>query len=335
MSSLKPSILVSPAYTTNNIDTQQAGWYQVSPNAGELALRVNYTDIGISGEIRLNVLDAPPKFQGYDGFEWVDFNSTQGPEGPPGQNFINAVNFNNLPSNTAASTEVPLASIFATTYINVGENLSNVNIRSLEGGTYDINSNLSSPSIILGQNSNVITISAQPLPYTWDFTEGKNTVSYLKNINSGWGENSRWVVQEGSEVVQGQAVRLTKDLSSSNIVIVPVTYSSLTIVNPFTTPFNMLGIATENASGGEFCVVCTKGITTALCTSNITTDFILTTEITTVGLDGIVGKDGGIFATTNIPTVDYIRAGYFLETSADISIENKILFYVDPKVQFG
>ena len=340
MSQMKPSIHVNPQYATNNIDTLLGGWYQISPNTSNIALRVSYSNIEMQGEIRLNTSTIPPVFQGNNGSAWVDFNALQGNIGLPGTDFTNAINFNNLGLSSNVPIEVPLASVFATTYANVAASISNVNIRSLEGGQYIVNSNLSIDSSILYQNSNIITITSQPLPYKWDFTGTQNTVSYLKNNpisdNSfySWGETSKWIVQNGMNITKGQAVRLTRDsVSSSNIVITPVSYSTLIGVNPFATPFNMLGIATETSSSGNTCIVCTKGITTALCTSNITSDFTLTTQVPFVGVNAIVGRDGGMFCTTNIPTVDYIRAGYFLESGIGASTNgNYILLYVDPKV---
>ena len=347
MSQLKPSILINPQYATNNVDTNQAGWYQLMPNASNLALRVNYSNIGLQGEIRLNNTTLPPVFQGNNGSAWVDFNAVIGPTGASGQDFTNAVNFNNLGSNTSVGSVVPLANIFATTYANVSAAISNVNIRSLQGGEYVINSNLTIDSIILTQNSNIITLNSQSIPYNWDFTSGisggnnstLNTVSNLKNASGdanfySWGETSNWIVQQGQTIVKGQAVRLTKDVSTSNIVITPLTYTTLTGLNPFVTPFNMLGIATQNASGGGICNVCTKGITTVLCTNSITSDFIQILSVSDVGLYGLVGKDGGIFCNTNIPTVDYIIAGYFLETGSIVN-GNYALFYVDSQVHIS
>ena len=337
MSQIKSTILVNPKITTNGIssDTQQAGWYQISPNSSNLALRVNNSNIGLSGEIQLNT--TANKFQGYNGTVWVDFNSTQGPTGAAGKDFTNAVNFNNLGSNTASGSIVSLGSVFSTTYANVSANISNVNIRSLKGGNYQFNSNLSVNSMVLSQNSNVITMTSQPLPYTWDFTNGKNTLSFLKNSSSdtpyyGWGETSNWIVQTGATVKKGQAVRLTRDsVSSTNIVITPITYTSLVGANQFTTPFNFLGIATQNVigNGNNSCVVCTKGVTTVLCTSNIASGFSPSTVIPFVGAPGIVGTDGGLFCNINQdPTVDYIKAGYFLESGSGLAINgNYVLFY--------
>lgn len=337
MSQIKSTILVNPKITTNGIssDTQQAGWYQVEPNSSNLALRVNNSNIGLSGEIQLNT--TANKFQGYNGSAWVDFNSTQGATGAPGKDFTNAVNFNNLGSSSESSSIVPLGSVFSTTFANVAANISNVNIRSLKGGNYQVNNNLSVNSMVLSQNSNVITMTSQPLPYTWDFTNGKNTLSYLKNSSSdtpyyGWGETSNWIVQTGATVNKGQAVRLTREsVSSTNIVITPITYTSLVGANQFTTPFNVLGIATQNVigNGNNTCIVCTKGVTTVLCTSNIASGFSPSTSIPFVGAPGIVGTDGGLFCNINQdPTVDYIKAGYFLESGSGLAVNgNYVLFY--------
>jgi hypothetical protein len=336
MSQLKQSLLVNPAYATNNLDTHKAGWYQIQPNNSNIALRVAYSNIGFNGEIRLNTTVSPAVFQGNNGSGWVNFNALTGPPGPRGEDFTNSVNFNNLTANTSPSSPVELGNIFSTTYANVAENISNVNIRSLQGSTYTINSNLSVNSISLTQNSNVITINSAPIPYKWNFTENHNTVSYLKNIGgNGWGETSKWIVKSGITVNRGQAVRLTKDLLTSNIVIIPITYTSLTSISPFSTPFNMLGIATETVSGGGICNVCTKGITTVKCnSSNITGDFIITDNVSDVGIQGIVSKDGYIFCNTRqFPTVSYIRAGYFLESGNVANNDNYCLFYVDPIVQ--
>lgn len=342
MSQLRPVININPAYATNNIDNDQAGWYQITPNSSNLALRVGTSNIGITGEIYFNSANVTPVFQGYDGTNWVNFNATVGPQGPPGQDFTNAVNFNNLGANTAPGVLITRAEIFATTYANVAASISNVNIRTLQSGSHTVNSNLAIQTMLLTQNSNVITMTNQPLPYTWDFSSGShNTLNYLKNVSSDsnyftWGDTSRWIVKQGSNITKGQAVRLTSDTSSSNIVITPVTYTSLAGIDPFNTPFNMLGIATQTATSGQSCYVCTKGITTVLCTNSVNpSEFIRSDGVPSVGLDGVVGKDGGIFHnTTSSPTVTYIRAGYFLEAGGSVAVHgNYALFYVDPQVR--
>lgn len=343
MSNLKPSILINPHYATNNLDTQQAGWYQIQPSSSNVALRVSNSNIGLSGEIRLNTKVYPNVFQGNTGYEWVSFNSTVGPEGPRGKDFTNVVNFNNLTLNTNPGQSVTLGNIFATSSANVAANISNVNIRSLQGSTYTINSNLTIDNISLTQNSNVITIHSTPVPYIWDFTDSHNTITYLKDSSSSgtpshsWGETSKWIVQYGQTVYKGQAVKLTKDTNTSNIVIAPLTYTTLTGINIFNTPFNMLGIATDTVSGGGSCNVCIKGITTVKCSnpSQVTNDFTRTDDVSNVGIPGLVGKDGFIFNNTQsqIPVI-YINAGYFLESGLGVSSNgNYALFYVNPVVQ--
>jgi len=335
MSKLIPTILTNPNYATNTLDTEKAGWYQIHPNSSNIALRLNYSNIGLNGEIRLNNTVSPAIFQGNNGSEWVTFNATQGIQGSPGQDFSNAVNFNNLGENAAVGQVVELGSIFESTSLNISQNLNNVNIRSLQGSSYVINSNLSVTSIELTQNSNVITINSKSLPYNWDFTGTKNTVSNLKNITTGWGETSIWIVKTGgSPVSRGQTVRLTKENTTSNIVIEPLIYTNLTNVNPFIIPFTMLGIATEDAIAGGTCSVCTKGITTVKCTNNVTADFTRSDSVSNVGIIGLVGKDGFIFNNTNSsPRVNYIKAGYFLESGNVASNGSYCLFYVDPLVQ--
>jgi hypothetical protein len=342
MSQLRPSININPTYATNNIDNGQAGWYQITPNASNLALRVGTSNIGITGEIYFNSSNATPVFQGYDGSQWVDFNATVGPQGPPGLDFTNAVNFNNLGANTAPGVIVTRGEIFESTFVDVSASISNVNLRTLESGSHTVNSNLAIQSMTFSQNSNVITMTNNPLPYTWDFsTTVNNNLDYLKNSSSdsnyfSWGDTSRWIVKTGSSITKGQAVRLTNDSPSSNIVITPVTYTSLIGIDPFNTPFNMLGIATQTVTSGQTCNVCVKGITTVLCTNDVNpSEFIRSDSVPNVGLDGIVGKDGGIFRnTTPSPTVTYIRAGYFLESGASVGANgNYALFYVDPQVR--
>ena len=201
-----------------------------------------------------------------------------------------------------------------------------------------INSNLSINSILLQQNSNVITLIPQPLPFNWDFQTPSNTITYLKNSSSdinfySWGETSSWTVKEGSTILKGQAVRISNDLNSSNVVITPITYGSLNGANKFNQPFfNVLGIALMNANGGDFCSVCTKGVTTVLCASgtNIDSGFTPINNIPFVGALGLVGKNGGIFCSNQEPTVNYITAGYFIENGVLATNGNYALFYVNP-----
>ena len=340
MSRLQPSININPAWATNGTDTGAAGWYQITPTTSNLALRVASSNIGLAGEIQFTSNGGSLVFQGYNGNNWVDFNAIVGAQGVPGIDFTNAVHFNNLTSNTTSGIIVPLGQVFATTVANVAASLSNVNIRAISGGMNVVNSNLAVNSLVVSQNSNVITLTSQGVPYTWNMESSNGAVSYLKNAPGdtpyyGWGETSIWTVKSGQVVVKGQAVRL--DGYGSNVVITPMIYTTLTGTTPYNTAMNMFGVALENASGGQACRVCTRGITTVLCTSNTTTDFTATNSVASVGLDGLVGRDGGIFCNTLPPaTINYFtRAGYFLETGATVASNGGYaLFNVEPRVEY-
>jgi hypothetical protein len=333
MSLLKPVININPAYATNTLNNGQAGWYQVSPTTSNLALRVSNSTIGMTGEIKLNTSTNPYKFQGYNGSGWVDFNAIQGERGVPGRDFTNVVNFNNLGADTTPGVQVTRGQIFATTSIDGSEETNDVNIRTIASGVDQINSNLSINTMLITQNSNVITLTGQPLPYEWNFSSSNSAVTYLKNANNdttnyGWGDVSTWTVKPGSTVTKGYAVRLD-NYNNSNIVIVPLTYTSLTNVTPYNTPINMLGIALETAVGGASCRVCTKGLTTVFCGNNINN---FSSKPSGIGLDGLVDKDGAIFCNVSPPSVNYfIRAGYFLETG--ITSSSYSLFFVEPRVE--
>ena len=72
-------------------------------------------------------------------------------------------------------------------------------------------------------------------------------------------------------------------------------------------------------------------------TSNTTTDFTATNNVASVGLDGLVGRDGGIFCNPLPPaTINYFtRAGYFLESGATVASNyGYALFNVDPRVEY-
>jgi len=339
MSRYQSSININPAYATNGLDAGVAGWYQISPTTSNLALRVASSNIGLTGEIQLTSNGGSLVFQGYDGNNWVDFNATVGPQGAPGLDFTNAVNFNNLGSNTTPGIVVSRGEVFATTIANVAASLSNVNIRSIEGGDYTVNSNLDVKSIVVSQNSNVITLTSQGVPYIWNMEGSNSAVSYLKNASGdtqyySWGDTRIMKVKTGKNIVKGQAVRL--DYDSGDIVITPMEYNTLTGATPYNTPLNMFGIALQNASGGQSCYVCTHGITTVLCTNNTTVDFTATSSVANSGLDGLVGRDGGIFCNTLTPaTINYFpRAGYFLESGLNVASNGAYaLFYVEPRVE--
>ena len=335
----RQTIFVNPQYSTNNYDPLSAGFYVTSPSNSNLALRTYYSNVNIAGEIRFTPMVGPTgSFQGYNGSQWVDFNANTGPTGSSGKDFTNQVNFNNGTGLAETSNIVVYGEIFSTTTANVALNLSNVNVRSLYGGNVTISSLDNISSLLIEQNSNVITLTSQPLPYEWNFTTS-NLVSTYKSssgdsVFKAYGETVEWEVLS-STIQKGTAVRLSTD-GISKIGLVPITYTPSTHIDQFSTPYNILGIALNTASAGSNCTVCTKGITTVLCTSNVSIDFTATAGVSSAGLSGLVGCDGGIFCNSSTPAGEYIRAGFFLENGLSIASNGSyVLFQVDPKLSSG
>lgn len=331
------NIFINPNLATNGTDVGKPGWYIESlNNTSNLALRVVNSNIALTGEIRFN--DTSSVFQGYDGSTWSDFNATQGPTGPAGQDFLNVVNFNNIGPSVDSSSIVTYGSIFKTASIDASMGVSNVDIRKLTSGNVTVNG-LDVSTLQISQNSNIITLTPQALPYNWSFT-ANNTVAYYKSgvgdsLFKAYGDVSQWVVKSTSTVSKGTVVRLTSDATSSNIVITPFTYTITGELNPYDYPTNVLGVALEDAVGGSTCNVCTRGVTTVLCTtSSITAQFVSTSNVNQVGRPGLLGKNGSIFCCNQQPTTDtYIKMGYFLETGASAAADGAYtLFFVEPKV---
>jgi hypothetical protein len=335
------TVFVNPEYATNNNDPLAAGFYVTSPSNSNLALRTYYSNINIAGEIRFVPMVGPTgSFQGYNGSQWVNFNANTGPTGPSGKDFTNQVNFNNGTGLIDTSNVVTYGEVFATTTANVALNLSNVNVRGLYGGNVTLSSLDDVQSLVIAQNSNVITLTSQPLPYMWDNATSNLVATYKSSsgdaLFKAYGETVQWQVLPTSPTInKGTAVRLSTD-GVNKIGLVPLNYLPSIHIDPFSAPYNILGIALNNAIAGSNCTVCTKGITTVLCTSNISLDFSYTAGVTSAGLPGLVGCDGGIFCNSSIPIGEYIRAGFFLENGLSVAANgNYILFQVDPKLSSG
>jgi len=348
---MQTTVQVNPLYTTNNYDAHTAGWYVTSPNNSNLALRVQNTNLNIDGEIRLynnsslSGPTGPSVFQGYDGASWLNFNALTGPTGPAGLSFNNLVEFINTISFGGSSYNVTFGNIFITNIIDPAQGMSTVYARSLCAGDVPIASGDIIPSMQIMQNSEIITLISKPIPYQWDFSTDAMITKYKSgssdSVFKASGDVSKWLVKTGYNIVKGTAVRIVNNGSgnSTSITIIPMLYSSTTHINPFANPANVIGIALENASGGNSCLVCTKGVTTVLCTSNTSLDFVPTSSLSVVGLPGLVGCDGGIFCNSMKPVDEYIRAGFFLESDSDsLSIAGSgqyVLFNVDIQLSSG
>ena len=97
----------------------------------------------------------------------------------------------------------------------------------------------------------------------------------------------------------------------------------------FTDNTHVLGVALEECEGNEPCMICTRGITTVKCSNNISSVFIGEPEVESSGCPGLVSQDGFIFYTNIKPTVDYIKAGNFIQSGNIAGHDNYALFKIN------
>ena len=305
--------------TDYTADTGLAGWYE-DRGVNNPTLRLADSNLILTGVVKLNKTTAPYKFQGYDGANWVDFNSTQGATGSNGRSFNDVVNFNNVGSGQG--------NVFKTTLINSGNDT--VQVRSLTEGTFNLNAGVTSQKAIdITQSTDTITLAPRPQPYMWNFASN-NTINDLKSSVSdtkfkAWGTTSRWIVRDGKTVKKGEPVRIYGN--DSVLRIEPFTYS--TTPSCIAAGFSYLGISLQDVSGASNCDVCTQGITTVICGEASGSDSPTSnTNIAGVGAYGFINRAGRVYNPSAEPTTNHVRAGYFLQSGVKANDNSSVLFYV-------
>jgi hypothetical protein len=313
------------------IQSQQinSGWYKERGNSSK-TLRIGDSNLMMPGTIRFNEYET--LFQGFNGNEWVSFNSERGPTGLPGLNASQIFNFTNLP----AIEDSPRGEIFQSS------GTTSVYLRTIQGSIVDINAGLTTLSLTVENETNYVKLTPQPRPYVWDFTLNNN-ISYLKSSVSdfkfkAFGTVGKWIVKNGETIKAGMAVKL--DVSSGQMVIKPFIYTK---ISDFTLSSNQdglgfLGIALENKTGGYSCEVCTEGITTAIIGDNgASPNGILSKSAIAPGLYAFINYNGSVFSPNNLTSVMSILpiGGYWAETnsldmylSGNVGDNNLGLFYV-------
>jgi hypothetical protein len=183
-------------------------------------------------------------------------------------------------------------------------------------------------------------LNANPQPYNWDIaTADNNKVSYLygyindTNESKCFGDKMKF--KAAANVIRGQAVCLANMPSSTDIGIQPVIFSASGITDCVTEPYiNIIGIALSDATSGNSCNVCVRGITTVICDTTFPASDSAQ-GFTIVGSPGFVNQYGYIFCPSaeTSPGYEYVRAGHFLQSVNPItSGGSHVLFYVDPKI---
>lgn len=278
-----------------DISKAPSGWYQEknSPNS-QASLLIGSSNHNISGIIRFNGTE----FQGFDGNNWVTFNSTKGDKGDKGTDFNSIVNLLNIGDGEGQ--------ILSSSKL---DSLSDPNLkcRSITSGKIQINDSMVETMKIKTTTDSII-LTPTPQPMIWN-----NTISDQKLVASDGtlcasGDVSIWTVLPNTKIFRGQAVRITGD---NGQYIEPLTYQMP--INPFKKNLSFLGIALEEADEGNNCIkVCTRGITAVRLSENIPKEFINSVELRDCGLPGIIAPDGFIFNSPVKPMGEYIQAGVFL-----------------------
>jgi hypothetical protein len=325
-------------------DTFYAGWYKERGSSTQ-TLRVTDSNLMMKGTVRFN--QATETFQGYNGTEWVTFNAEKGDQGDPGQNASELFNFINLPEGMSALPDT-VGGVFSS------KNVTDVNLRSLRTGTFDLNAGVTSLNAMsIVESTDYLTLTPSPRPYVWDFsTSAISSINYLKSNLSdaklkAFGTVSKWRVKTGSIIQAGTAVRFTLNTSDSYptyspattyIVIEPYTYN--TLVQENTAGCGFLGIALETVigNGTTTCEVCTEGITTVKIgdlTNPFSYGITLTNIINGPGAYGFVGNNSEIYNVaqssgfiSNLPI-----AGYWMERGT-FPYGEGVLFYVKGSLTF-
>lgn len=327
VSHLSGSVVLTSVRQTSNGTTDKglAGWYK-DRISNSRTLRVSDSDLLMPGSIRFNSISTT--FQGFNGLTWVDFNALRGEKGDDGADAIDYYNVVNLPGDEDNQGE-----------IYSGKVDNNLNLRTLVPGKININPGmLNVDTISLQKSSNYVSITANPLPYVWDFSTN-NTIYYLKSSlgdakYKAFGKISKWKVKTTTNVTAGTAVRVTLSVSgtgynvnTTELVIEPYTYNASQ--QETKQGSGMLGIALQTVSGGGTCEVCEEGITSVLMGNGNGAGNQTGTNIDGPGAYGFIGYDGKVYNETistginnNTPVI-----GYWLEKGT-FNVNTLVLFNV-------
>jgi hypothetical protein len=287
-----------------------AGWYQ-SKNSADASLIVSNSTHNVSGVIRFD--NETSIFQGFNGVEWVTFNSTKGDKGDKGTDFNALVKLENT---GAGDGHILLNNICS------ANDDPSVKARSLISG-FAILNNKSIKTIDITTNENTIELKSAPLPAIWDISQHtiNNIINKADNSLCAYGDISICTVAPGCKITRGQAVKLTLG-QTSFLTIEPLVYQMP--VNSFKKNIAFYGIALEDSTAATV-RVCTKGITAVKITANIPKEYIANTGLTECGLPGLVAPDGFLFNSPVKPMCEYIQAGVFLQ-AGDITKSEFVLF---------
>lgn len=334
----------------NTVDTQQSGWY-IDGKTNQASLRVFDSPVILPGVIRLKQnSDNTYKFQGCTDYSsstptWVDFNATQGAKGDAGD--INTVlRFSNVGSSSSSGD------IIKTTNLTINNNSSiptQIEVRGIAPGSTNVN-NESVSTVQVETSVNDVTLTSQPLPYTWNLSR---PLSELKNttddtLNS-FGETISMYVVPGKTVYKGQVLTSNTFTSGGNVYlgVEPLTYDSGSVDDLQGLSGNknsvLVGISKQDGNASGLTDIEVSNVKVSVVTNGLGLIRIdnnnypsrITGQNQTPSKSGrpcILSTTGYGLNTNEVAlTSDYFKVGNFVENGQPLNTDNYAIIKINPQ----
>lgn len=333
----------------NTIDTQQSGWY-IDGNTNQASLRVFNAPVILPGVIRLKQnSDNTYKFQGCIDYSssipsWVDFNATQGIKGESGD--INTVlRFSNVGSSSGSGD------IIKTTNLTINNNSSTptqIEVRGIAPGSTSVNNEIVK-TIQVETTVNDITLTSQPLPYTWNLSR---PLSELKNITddtfNSFGESVSMYVVPGKSISKGQVLTSNTFTSGGTnyLGVEPLIYDPVSIddLQGLTGNKNiaLVGISKQDGDASGLTDIEVSNVKVSIVTNGLGLIKIdnnnppsgITGQNQTPTKSGrpcILSTTGyGLNTNETVLTSDYFKVGNFVENRTALNTTNYAIIKINP-----
>ena len=278
-------------------------------NQSKSTLCLGESDLEIKGCLRFN--SEVNQFEGFNGTEWVVFNAEKGEPGDKGDNFLDKITLVNQGSTSESGNLLP------NTTLDFNNTKQELRIKSIHPSQY----------CQIENHPEFIQINPLPQPY---HCQVPNCISLIKGQESdlsfkAFGDVSIHCIAPNTTIQKGQACRLVHQ--NDKLYIQPFIYQSR--INQFKDNTSYCGIALENGEGNQSIKICTKGITTAKYSFNVSDHFIANKEINTTGLPALISGDGFHFNSLIKPSIFYIQSGVFLEKNNNLNQNDYCLIKIN------
>ena len=309
---------------SKDYDENKTGFYTLK-NSTFNNLRVQNSDIELDGIIRLNKNnnnqdeDSEYVFEGFNGKKWVQFNALKGETGDNGKDFNSKLEFVNCVETPQNMENNGL--IFKTNTIDTNQS-NQINIRSLSSKGIDYNNGqMLLNTIKITTQDNEINLESIPQPYNWDISN--LSIKEMKsspldnNVFKCYGDIITIKIKSSVNIEKGQFVSL--DEEDGYLVSKP--YNNNGILNYYSNPTSLLGVALENSINNEKIKVCRNGITTVKYNTNsqmVDDNLMDIGKVDAIGCKGFLSNNGYVFCSPVKPGlgIDYCCVGEFLETNS-------------------